>query len=608
MRTVALLAGAALVAMFLSMAAMADFLKRNPDSRIGRCVDQAVTTCGNSARDAALAGAPTGSTFRPTPILDLDPEAPLPRDLRDLMVTPSLAITPVPVAESLTGENQEGSLLFGVGINSDAGATATPVNQQPDPPAAPLTVSFEDDADSATCCECGLLGKYLTVWLKSCAAAACPQLTSTVIQDDAVTPAAFNAYHRNESPNAGKSDKCCAGNCECCCMKKSGQSTKNSEPCCTPASCCEKSKECGARVEADLKAVVLEFKSDKNGTYLVGVSKSEDDSCPKPAMVVRSYPMAKLTKDEAEQLSCMICRMVAPETWQEVGGAGCVGYFAPGKVLVVRQTPQVHKEVQDFLTQLGEAMHVQASYEKESLQQCRHDQECDECCAAKCCSGQCCGGKCCADKCGNHPALAPCSKECGSEKNCCGDKCSLRGSTIELRFDTSGRLVELHCSGCQGACTGALQSTPVVRCSGCGDATMKVDKCGAVEGTGRPAEERRQTTGEESGVPTPEALIPEAFPELDHAQRDGNLPGHEPVCPYSSGCQRFSPYYGTQHIYTRPTQVVQASASVETSSSMADLSAIVIHMLFPWWPGQDNLMRPATDSGVDEDVHRDPSR
>src|SRR6516165_2747305 len=80
MRTVALLAGAALVALFLSMAATADFLKRNRDSRLGRCVDEAVAACGASACDAALAGAPAGSTFRPAPILNLDPEAPLPED------------------------------------------------------------------------------------------------------------------------------------------------------------------------------------------------------------------------------------------------------------------------------------------------------------------------------------------------------------------------------------------------------------------------------------------------------------------------------------------------------------------------------------------------
>jgi hypothetical protein len=594
MRTVALLAGAALVALFLSMAATADFLKRNRDSRLGRCVDEAVAACGASVRDATLAEAPAGSTFRPTPNFELDPATPLPEDLRDLMVKPNLTASTTPAAQSPAEVNQEGSLLFGVGLQSDAGTTADLVERAhvTTPQNKPL-----NDSDDESCCECGLLGKYLTAWMKTCAFTTSTKLTSTTIQDDAVTPAAFNAYHRNESPYTSKSDKCCAGNCDCCCMKKCGQTTKSAEPCCTPACCSDKAKECEARVSAEMKAVVLEFRSDKNGTYLVGVGKTDDVCCAKETMVVRSYPMAKLSKDDAEQLSCLICRMVAPETWQEVGGAGCVGYFAPGKVLVVRQTSKVHTEVQDFLSQLGEAMQLQASNEKESAQRCRHDSACEECCAGKCCE---------------HSTLAPCVRGVGCEGVCCRS-----GSTIQLRFDSTCRLVELQCNGCNVECTNPAGCNPLLPCKGepggtvkpanVPDELMDEDNFGTIEDAYRPLDERK--SGDDATGTVPETTTPDNVPDPDHARYDPNLPGHEPVCPYSSDCQRFSPYYRAVPRAFRPADAVTFTTdSADVLSGKPELTAVVLQLLFPWWPGQEGMVRTAADTGADEDVNDDPSR
>jgi hypothetical protein len=130
---------------------------------------------------------------------------------------------------------------------------------------------------------------------------------------------------------------------------------------------------------------------------------------------------------------------------------------------------------------------------------------------------------------------------------------------------------------------------------------MDVDNFGTVEDAIRPAAEQKQDVVDEGANPVSDASMPEGTPIPDHAQRDGNIPGHEPVCPYSGACQRFSPYY-----YVAPRAIREAEA-IELSGK-PDFTAAVIHMLFPWWPGQEGAVRTAADTGADEDMSDDPSR
>ena len=55
---------------------------------------------------------------------------------------------------------------------------------------------------------------------------------------------------------------------------------------------------------------------------------------------------------QAIQLIDLIQNTIAPETWQKAGGKGSIYYFDLLKVLVVRQTGEVHHQLGDVLEQL----------------------------------------------------------------------------------------------------------------------------------------------------------------------------------------------------------------------------------------------------------------
>jgi hypothetical protein len=54
----------------------------------------------------------------------------------------------------------------------------------------------------------------------------------------------------------------------------------------------------------------------------------------------------------AEQLIDLIQNTIAPDTWDVRGGPGTMMYFPPAKVLVIRQTGEVHGQVRDLSRQL----------------------------------------------------------------------------------------------------------------------------------------------------------------------------------------------------------------------------------------------------------------
>jgi hypothetical protein len=56
--------------------------------------------------------------------------------------------------------------------------------------------------------------------------------------------------------------------------------------------------------------------------------------------------------DQAQQLIDLIQSTIAPATWDINGGPGTIMYFSPAKVLVIRQTSEVHGRVRDLSGQL----------------------------------------------------------------------------------------------------------------------------------------------------------------------------------------------------------------------------------------------------------------
>lgn len=49
--------------------------------------------------------------------------------------------------------------------------------------------------------------------------------------------------------------------------------------------------------------------------------------------------------DHAQELIDLIKRTIAPTTWEDVGGLGSIRYYRPLKVLVIRQTQEVHEQI-----------------------------------------------------------------------------------------------------------------------------------------------------------------------------------------------------------------------------------------------------------------------
>ena len=56
--------------------------------------------------------------------------------------------------------------------------------------------------------------------------------------------------------------------------------------------------------------------------------------------------------DNSQQLIDVIQRCIAPTTWDVNGGQGVVHYYAPSQALVVRQTSEIHEQLQRILPQL----------------------------------------------------------------------------------------------------------------------------------------------------------------------------------------------------------------------------------------------------------------
>lgn len=56
--------------------------------------------------------------------------------------------------------------------------------------------------------------------------------------------------------------------------------------------------------------------------------------------------------DYGEELVELIQKVIAPDTWDVVGGRGVIRYWAPGAALVVTQSGDVHDQLRDLLRDL----------------------------------------------------------------------------------------------------------------------------------------------------------------------------------------------------------------------------------------------------------------
>ena len=53
--------------------------------------------------------------------------------------------------------------------------------------------------------------------------------------------------------------------------------------------------------------------------------------------------------DYGEELADLIRTVIAPATWDTVGGDGAIQYWQPGHALVIRQTTEVHEQIGQLL-------------------------------------------------------------------------------------------------------------------------------------------------------------------------------------------------------------------------------------------------------------------
>jgi hypothetical protein len=61
---------------------------------------------------------------------------------------------------------------------------------------------------------------------------------------------------------------------------------------------------------------------------------------------------AAVPQDHGQELRELIEEVIAPTTWDTVGGQGAIRYWAPGHALIVRQTDDVHDQIGRLLMDL----------------------------------------------------------------------------------------------------------------------------------------------------------------------------------------------------------------------------------------------------------------
>jgi hypothetical protein len=685
------LTGAAVAVMLASMTATAGFLHRSGGAMFGQAAGDLASTWLSTPKQVTIQSGPPGSTFRPNPFVNLDPQTPCPEELRALIVPSALANVPEtdaePQPETLlaqfelavkfsgceagfwllppTGTEQPRIAIVdpnheigNLGYLTYADVLALVENDQftvgsifatqqaktSDDEFAP--VAFNEcphKPTSGDCCDCCcFLAKCVIDWVNACMTSDAHKRVA--VRDSAVAQASFNAFHREGKPEASKCEKCCADGCKCCCSKKEGQCAKCAEPCCMPENCCGEHAKCGdcggqgccsEQVPGNaLQRFVIVVKEDpKFGVYGVAF---DDDSQSQSYMVVHTYAVNGVLKRQANDMTCvsqlcgLICKMVEPESWREVGGQGCVEYFAPGHVLVIRQTPQVHEQIQKFFRQLSDAVTAQANCEDGDLKRCEATEPSDE-----------------FERVGvdferNTPSPLPAPRvEEPTKRDSAKGTHVFVGDIIQLtkaKLSDDTIIAVIRATNSTYHLTGA--EVIVLRQLGVSNRVLNymIDTArrpenhppehaepvqpmsleqfqdfGTIEDAYRPAEERKHAPNEDVLTPVPEPTTPEALPNLDHPPQDGYIPGHEQICPYTGGslmCPR--QYYHAPRAYNPPADYPTQDLNIPLTGATTevwvsnDLATWVAQWLFSWWPGQEGNIPP--DTGADEDKNVDPSK
>jgi RNA polymerase sigma factor (sigma-70 family) len=88
--------------------------------------------------------------------------------------------------------------------------------------------------------------------------------------------------------------------------------------------------------------------------------------------VVKVYPVAGLTSPpepggkEGQSLIRVISNTIEPASWATMGGPGSLEYFPAGRSLVIRQSPDVQKQVQELLQTLRKTIAEQEKAQRDS--------------------------------------------------------------------------------------------------------------------------------------------------------------------------------------------------------------------------------------------------
>jgi RNA polymerase sigma factor (sigma-70 family) len=94
---------------------------------------------------------------------------------------------------------------------------------------------------------------------------------------------------------------------------------------------------------------------------------------------IKVYPVEKLTQintvnafevegKTADRLMKVIVKTIEPTSWHDMGGSGSIEYLPSISSLVIRQSPNIHKKVQDLLDLLGKTQKVlEEKWRKEEI-------------------------------------------------------------------------------------------------------------------------------------------------------------------------------------------------------------------------------------------------
>lgn len=119
-----------------------------------------------------------------------------------------------------------------------------------------------------------------------------------------------------------------------------------------------------ARVRQKMPSSATTPKTDATTSDTTGT-----ESQPVPWRVATPLPETKQTTQiDFQQLIALITQTVEPDSWSEQGGSGSIASHESTLSLVIRQTPTVHEQISDLLSQLRRLQDIQVSLRMQTLE------------------------------------------------------------------------------------------------------------------------------------------------------------------------------------------------------------------------------------------------